>query len=67
MKFPDETSPKSHPVRDWVTRQLVQQVPAELATCEFSCSANQCSAEEWSHCSRRKLAAEAARDTEPGS
>lgn len=60
-----DTSPKAHSVRDWLARHLVQPVPPELGACEFACTAEQCSHEEWTRCSRRKLAAETAGNADP--
>jgi len=57
-----DTPQKSPSLMDWVAKHLVQPVPPELAACEFSCTAEQCSHEEWTRCSRRKLAAEAAKN-----
>ncbi len=38
---------------DWVKRQLIDRVPAEVALCEFDCRKGQCVSEEWETCTRR--------------
>jgi len=36
-----------------VLRQLVQEVPADIALCEFDCRKRQCRRGEWATCRRR--------------
>jgi hypothetical protein len=37
----------------WLKGQIVADVPAEDAICEFDCRKQQCSYGEWAACSRR--------------
>ena len=37
----------------WLLNAIVQDVPDEIAGCEFDCRKGQCRHEEWSTCSRR--------------
>jgi hypothetical protein len=37
----------------WVQKQVVAEVPADLALCEFDCWQSVCSSEEWTTCQRR--------------
>jgi hypothetical protein len=37
----------------WMKEQVVTEVPAELAICEFDCRQAPCSSEEWATCQRR--------------
>jgi hypothetical protein len=37
----------------WVQEQVVAEVPANLALCEFDCRQTACSLEEWTTCKRR--------------
>jgi len=37
----------------WVQEQVVAEVPADLALCEFDCRQTACSSEEWTTCRRR--------------
>jgi hypothetical protein len=34
-------------------RLLVEEVPDEVAACEFECSRTQCRQGDWQHCERR--------------
>ena len=45
-------------VRRWFMRQIVEEVPAESAVCEFDCRKQQCRFEEWATCERRLAYAE---------
>jgi hypothetical protein len=42
-------------VRFWqrIKNQIVQDVPAEIALCEFDCRKQQCTEREWQTCPRR--------------
>jgi len=40
-------------VGHWVQEQVVAEIPADLALCEFDCRHSACSAEEWTTCKRR--------------
>jgi hypothetical protein len=37
----------------WVKRQVVQDVPEDIALCEFACRKGQCGMDEWETCDRR--------------
>lgn len=37
----------------WIRNQIVQEVPIEIALCEFDCDKQQCTEEEWRTCPRR--------------
>ena len=37
----------------WLLNAIVQDVPDEIASCEFDCRKGQCRHEEWSTCTRR--------------
>jgi len=37
----------------WLKLQIVSEVPAEDAVCEFDCRKQQCSYGEWAACTRR--------------
>jgi len=37
----------------WVQEQVVAEVPADFALCEFDCRQTACSSEEWTTCQRR--------------
>ncbi len=39
--------------KHWLMDQLVQDVPDDLALCEFGCRKQQCRMGEWEHCERR--------------
>jgi len=41
----------------WLRRQIVEDVPPEVALCEFDCRKPQCHAGEWESCDRRLRAA----------
>jgi hypothetical protein len=40
-------------LRRWVTNQLIQEVPGDIALCEFDCRKKQCTIKEWATCERR--------------
>ena len=40
-------------VGPWAREQIVVEVPADLAVCEFDCRQPACSSEEWATCQRR--------------
>jgi hypothetical protein len=44
-------------LRRWVTNQVIQQVPGDIALCEFDCRKHQCTFNEWATCERRISAA----------
>jgi hypothetical protein len=37
----------------WIKNQIVQDVPEEIALCEFDCHKQQCTEREWQRCPRR--------------
>ncbi len=37
----------------WLEHQLVEEVPDDVALCEFGCRKDQCLMGEWAHCERR--------------
>jgi hypothetical protein len=37
----------------WIRNQIVQQIPEEIALCEFDCYKQQCTDKEWQTCTRR--------------
>lgn len=37
----------------WTRSLLVQDVPEEIAVCEFDCRKGECSHDEWERCERR--------------
>jgi hypothetical protein len=47
----------------WIKDEIVQDVPEEIALCEFDCNKAQCTQEQWLACSRRL--AHAARKATP--
>jgi hypothetical protein len=40
-------------LRRWVTNQVIQEVPGDIALCEFDCRKQQCTIKEWATCERR--------------
>lgn len=44
-------------LRRWVTNQVIQEVPGDIALCEFDCRKQQCTIKEWAMCERRISAA----------
>jgi hypothetical protein len=40
-------------VRSWLKGQIVQEVPEDVALCEFDCRKGQCRMGEWESCERR--------------
>jgi hypothetical protein len=40
-------------LRQWIREQAIQDVPADIALCEFDCRKGQCSLNEWQTCQRR--------------
>ena len=55
----------------WVKDQIVQEVPKDIALCEFDCRQTQCAMGEWETCAHRleKAALEqktSAADSPPG-
>ncbi len=55
------------PIIDWIRGRLadriVQDVPAEVAACEFGCRKAQCHHQEWIDCPNRKRGESAASGT----
>lgn len=49
-------------LRERLIQAIVQPVPDGLALCEFNCSKNECSVDQWRHCKRRLDALQLARD-----
>ena len=41
------------PVWQWIKNQIVQEVPEDIALCEFACYKQQCTEKEWQACPRR--------------
>ena len=37
----------------WVRNQIIQDVPEDVALCEFDCRKGNCTNEEWESCGRR--------------
>ena len=37
----------------WITDQIIEDIPCEIAVCEFDCRKTQCSSAEWETCERR--------------
>ncbi len=44
----------SHRIKRWLQNQLIQEVPEDIAFCEFGCRKLQCSMGEWENCERRQ-------------
>jgi hypothetical protein len=42
----------------WVRNQFIQDVPEDIALCEFDCRTGQCTQGEWESCERRLNRAE---------
>lgn len=42
-----------HGLADFLKRQIVEEVPDELAICEFECRKEQCYGADWLTCERR--------------
>ncbi len=40
-------------LRRWVTNQVIQEVPGDIALCEFDRRKQQCTIKEWATCERR--------------
>jgi hypothetical protein len=40
-------------VLGWIRRQIVEEVPEDIAICEFGCHKSQCTMQEWLTCHRR--------------
>lgn len=40
-------------VLHWIGKQIVDDVPPEIALCEFDCDKTQCTLKEWESCPRR--------------
>jgi hypothetical protein len=40
-------------LRNWVTDQIIQDVPGNIEVCEFACRKSQCTQGEWETCDRR--------------
>jgi hypothetical protein len=54
--MPDDGSKKGKPVQrlvGFVKRNIVDDVPEEIALCEFDCRKGQCEQGEWVSCDRR--------------
>lgn len=37
----------------WAKRQIVQEVPTDIAHCAFDCRKEECTEGEWDNCTRR--------------
>jgi hypothetical protein len=46
-------NPVMHKVKRWLKNQIVQDVPEDIALCEFDCRKGQCRMGEWESCERR--------------
>ena len=44
--------------RNWLANEVIQDVPDELAACEFDCRKQHCTSDDWSSCERRLKAME---------
>jgi hypothetical protein len=42
-----------HRAWSWLAQELIQDVPEDVALCEFDCRKPQCTYSEWSNCERR--------------
>jgi hypothetical protein len=42
-----------HHAFGWLMNEIVQDVPEEIAVCEFDCRKPQCTSEQWVCCKRR--------------
>lgn len=51
-------------LHQWVADQIIQDIPRQLALCEFDCRKTQCTSQEWDTCSCR-LHAKAAQPCRP--
>lgn len=54
-------------LRGWIGARLVQDVPSDIAACEFDCSKPECGGEDLVNCQRRmraEAAEQGARDGE---
>jgi len=40
-------------IRQWIGGQLVQEVPDDLAVCEYDCKSLDCTQGRWETCERR--------------
>jgi len=40
-------------LRRWAKNLLIQDVPSDIALCEFDCRKDQCRDDEWETCDRR--------------
>ncbi|MGA7855576.1 MAG: hypothetical protein WCA15_19820 [Candidatus Acidiferrales bacterium] len=40
-------------LRRWVSNHAIQDVPGDIALCEFDCRKQQCTSKEWATCERR--------------
>jgi hypothetical protein len=40
-------------LRNWLMGHLIQDVPDDLAVCEFDCRKPQCTQGDWENCQRR--------------
>jgi hypothetical protein len=38
----------------WLLKNLIQEVPEELAICEFDCPNNECAVRDWAKCELRR-------------
>ncbi len=47
-------------LRGRIADRIVQDVPVEIAVCEFNCRKAQCRQDEWTNCPRRLHGQEAA-------
>lgn len=39
----------------WIKDQLIQDVPKDIATCEYDCRRGRCTHQQWETCERRLL------------
>lgn len=40
-------------ILQWIGKQIVDDVPPEIALCEFDCDKTRCTLKEWQSCPRR--------------
>jgi hypothetical protein len=42
-----------HRLRRWIKRRLIQDVPEDIAACEFECRRMECRQGDWQTCEKR--------------
>ena len=46
------------PIWQWIKREFIQDIPDDIALCEYDCRKQECTNEEWLTCERRVIRAE---------